>query len=179
MPMISIHRFLLLVLTAAVVLAGCATRKRETAPAAVKEPAEVPKPELPNPQQVVLYYQRTPCFGMCPSFELVVYQSGKAVYEGKNLVDNIGFYQSTVPDTAFQKVLEVAQRIEYFRMQEKYDKEGVTDLPTVTTRIFFDGKLKTVANRYQGPRELQQLYQALDDLVFTLKWEPVRHENNH
>ena len=36
---------------------------------------------------VLLLYSRTPCFGMCPVFELKVLKSGKAFYNGKNFTD--------------------------------------------------------------------------------------------
>lgn len=143
------------------------------------EPAApvVEAPAAPVNPVVVLFYERTPCFGMCPSFNLTVYSNGKATYEGKNLVEHIGFYQSQWDAAALQNIMAAAEKINYFSLADKYDQQGVTDLPTVRTRLLKDGNLKEVANRYKGPKELQSLYQAIDDQIKLSDWQPIVFEN--
>jgi hypothetical protein len=120
----------------------------------------------------LIYYQRGACFGMCPIFNLTIYNDGHAIYEGKNFVDHIGFYRANVDPAALQKITDVAGSIGYFSMEEKYDNPNVTDLPSTRTGIAKDGKLKMVTNRYKGPKSLLTLYNALDTMIIHTDWKP-------
>lgn len=156
-------------------LSACFRHAKKTEVPAAPAVAEVST--TPSNPVVVLFYERTPCFGMCPSFNLTVYSNGKATYEGKNFVDNIGFYQSQWDATALQNIMTAAEKINYFSLADRYDQQGVTDLPTVRTRLLKDGNLKEVANRYKGPKELQSLYQVIDDQIKLSQWKPIVFEN--
>jgi hypothetical protein len=156
-------------------LSACFRHAKKTEVPAAPPVAEVST--APSNPVVVLFYERTPCFGMCPSFNLTVYSNGKATYEGKNFVDNIGFYQSQWDATALQNIMTAAEKINYFSLADRYDQQGVTDLPTVRTRLLKDGNLKEVANRYKGPKELQSLYQVIDDQIKLSEWKPIVFEN--
>ena len=131
-------------------------------------------------RDTVLYYQRGACFGMCPIFNLVVYSDGQAVYEGKNFVDMIGFYQTKWDATVLQKILNQANAIGYFGLADVYDSKYVTDLPTTVTGIVHQGKLKTVHNRYKGPANLKTLYNEIDIAIANQKWQAMSTDiNNH
>lgn len=156
-------------------LSACFRHAKKTEVPAAPPVAEVST--APSNPVVVLFYERTPCFGMCPSFNLTVYSNGKATYEGKNFVDHIGFYQSQWDATALQNIMTAAEKINYFSLADRYDQQGVTDLPTVRTRLLKDGNLKEVANRYKGPKELQSLYQVIDDQIKLSEWKPIVFEN--
>ncbi|MCC6599717.1 MAG: hypothetical protein IT223_03480 [Crocinitomicaceae bacterium] len=121
-------------------------------------------------------YRRTPCFGMCPSFDLTIYKSGYAVYEGKNFVNRIGFYRTSFLITDLEKIKSTAERIHYFGLNDVYDNEHVTDLPSVTTGVWEDGKLKTVRARYHAPVELKALYEVLDTMMDKAQWTQMETE---
>ncbi|MFM9985547.1 MAG: DUF6438 domain-containing protein [Flavobacteriales bacterium] len=127
---------------------------------------------------VFLLYSRTPCFGMCPVFELKVLKSGKAFYNGKNFTDRIGHYQSQWSDAALQRIQFVADSIQYFSFDEKYDNDHVTDLPSIHTALLYKGQMKVVANRYKGPKELHTLYKELDAWIEKSTWKPNANSSN-
>jgi hypothetical protein len=131
---------------------------------------KAPKLEEENRDSTFLIYQRTPCFGMCPYFNLTIYESGYCVYEGKNFVDMVGFYHTRVDMSVLQNIKETAERIQYFSLADSYDNPHVTDLPTTTTGIKNGEKMKTVAARYKSPKELQELYQVLDEMIEAATW---------
>lgn len=140
--------------------------------------AKAEEAALQADRDTLLFYQRGACFGMCPIFDLVVYESGRAVYLGKNYVDRIGVYQTTIDPTALQKIRTTADAIGYFGLQESYDNPHVTDLPTTVTMIASgEGKLKTVANRYKGPAGLRTLYEELDKMVEAQDWKLIQSKN--
>ncbi|MEY3398991.1 MAG: hypothetical protein RL220_1585 [Bacteroidota bacterium] len=145
--------------------------------AATEQVSQETTPAEPK-DSTFLVYKRTPCFGMCPYFDLTIYQSGYAIYEGKNFVDMIGFYHTKFDKTALQEMMATAERIGYFSLADSYDNPHVTDLPTVTTSVMKDGSLKTVEARYKYPKELEELYQIIDEKIDIQKWTPVKTYRN-
>lgn len=121
-----------------------------------------------------LYYKRTPCFGMCPIFEMTILENGEVSYSGKNFTNLIGEYRTQLDKTTLQNIVAKAESIGYFRMSNVYDNEGVTDLPSIYVAIRKDTKLKWVKNRYNGPKELKVLYEYLDKVIEEAKWEAVK-----
>jgi hypothetical protein len=154
------------------VFVACKSKKENVAVAVVPEVEKVVETPKPAADSILYTYQRTPCFGMCSVFNLTVHQSGKAIFEGKNFTDMIGFYQSQMDATTLQRIAFVADSIGYFSMDDKYDFEKVTDLPTTTTTILKNGTVKSVANRYKGPKSLLVLYKELDAFIANSKWTP-------
>lgn len=127
---------------------------------------------------VFLLYSRTPCFGMCPVFELKVHKSGKTYYNGKNFTDRIGNYQSQWSDATLQRIQFIADSIGYFSFDEKYDNDHVTDLPSIHTSLLHNGHLKAVSNRYKGPKDLHLFYKELDAMIEKSAWKPVGGSSN-
>jgi len=118
-----------------------------------------------SPTDTLVYYRRTPCFGRCPSFELIVYQNRTASYEGQNFVNRIGKYTGEVSEENIKVLMELAEDMGYFQLDDVYDNRFVTDLPATITEI--DGK--RVMNRYEGP-DLSRLYNQLDTLIENTPW---------
>lgn len=175
-----IQRFALFLFALSLVAgSGCAHfRKTKTVEPAVRDTLVLIAEPKVIEDSVFLTYSRTPCFGMCPVFELTLHKSGKAVYQGKNFTDRIGLYQSQWPDAALQRIQFLADSIGYFGFDEKYDNDHVTDLPSIYTSILHNGMLKSVANRYKGPRQIQVLYKELDALIETAAWKPLNSSGN-
>lgn len=120
----------------------------------------------------LLYYRKTPCFGRCPSFELIVYRNHDARYEGQNFVNRIGVYTATVDEALIEDVLQEAEKSNYFQLDDRYDNRFVSDLPARITEV--DGK--RVYNRYEGP-DLSALYAKLDTLIENTPWI-LKSQNN-
>lgn len=182
MTTVNMNRILFFALMILLLIAVGCKRKKDTSTIVAtpvdETAAVVPSPQV-NPNDTVLYYERGACFGMCPIFSLVVYADGKGIYHGKNHVNRIGIYQTKVNDAALQKVVNVANMIGYFGMEEVYDNPSVTDLPTIRIAIFADGKLKKVASRYKAPQSLKTLYQELDSLVENQNWEQIKNNQSN
>ncbi len=173
---------LLSVLVLVLISAGCKKKKDAVVQDSVPvqtAPEAIVAPQI-NPKDTVLYYERGACFGTCPIFSFVVYADGKGIYNGKNHVNRIGLYQTKVNDSAVHNIIEVANKIGYFGMQELYDNPHVTDLPTIRTGISQNGKLKKVASRYKAPQSLKTLYQELDSLIENQNWNVIsKNQSNN
>jgi hypothetical protein len=156
------------------VLVACREQKEISPAAEVISEAPVSAPPRDPSDSLFCRYERTPCFGRCPVFELAIYQSGYAVSEGKNFVDLIGFYHTTLSAASLQKISAVATEIGYFGFQEVYDNAYVTDLPTIYTELRFSGQRHRVMARYQAPKELQRLYTVLDEEIAQATWSLMK-----
>ena len=141
-------------------------------PAAVLKDSVLPDDHV----DTLMSFWRTACFWMGPLFKCVILGHNVAWYEGRNLVDRIGTFQTKMDPTALQKIYAMCDQIGYFGFKEQYDHAHVTDLPSVITRIRQGSKEHQVVNRYRGPRELNDLYALLDATIAASKWEQVEEE---
>ncbi|MFZ4784654.1 MAG: DUF6438 domain-containing protein [Flavobacteriales bacterium] len=131
-----------------------------------------PAPSAADGDSLAYYYERTACFGQCPIFKLSIYASGYAIYEGKNYVNNIGTYHSFIDVAALLKINEAANSIGYFGLQSVYDDPNKLDVPSKITIIRQGDQKISVTNRVKGPKSLEVLYSAFDDVIATATWKP-------
>ncbi|MBI1268413.1 MAG: hypothetical protein GC193_13380 [Cryomorphaceae bacterium] len=117
----------------------------------------------------VIYYERTVCFGTCPSFIFTIDSDGSASYEGRNFVDLIGKHSGESSPMDIASVMKIAKEVGYDTLQTAYDNPLVMDLPSTITII---GE-KKVLNRYQGPA-LEGLYNHLDKLIAEIQWTKIK-----
>jgi Domain of unknown function (DUF6438) len=168
----------------AVTLMSCAN-KRKVQDVAAAEPPKVEEAiavvdSVKKVEDVLtMYYERTPCFGMCPIFKLEVFESGKARFEGKNYTELIGIYSSQFTQQEMDKIMALADRIGFFQFQEKYDNPAIQDFPTITVALYKEEKLKYVVNKYRGPKELNDMYTLLDKIIEEKEWTLIKKETNN
>jgi len=142
----------------------------------VNELEEVKEEVVIESDSLYFSYQKTPCFGRCPTFELKVYQSGFATYNGTNFVDFIGFYKYSFDQETLDSVKSALHESDFFKMKDSYDNEHVTDLPAKIIGANIDGISKTVTGRYNLPDEFKELYKTLDKIFENVEWQP--HSEN-
>lgn len=162
-------RYTLLLALAFLSLAGCKEKKSTT-------DSDQPSIQETVAAYEVLRYRKTPCFGICPHFEMVVMSDGQATFNGERNVEMVGTWKGTWNQKQIGRVIKEANRIGYKNLQDEYDNKFVTDLPATYTTINFDGSgdVKTIMNRYQGPAELQSLYKVIDEIILEVEWTPLR-----
>lgn len=153
----------ILVLACSLALTGCADKRKTVVSDQSSESTTIAPFE-------VIRYEKTPCFGTCPQFTMTVRSDGFAFYQGKRFVEMEGSWRSEWSQKQIEEVLLKAQEIGFSGMEASYDNRFVTDLPSTTTVLTLDGEPKSVLNRYDGPKELAQLYIVLDGIIEDVKW---------
>ncbi len=108
--------------------------------------------------------EKTPCFGTCPVYNLMIFQSGLALYNGNLNVDNKGKYLVEFSEEEMKTIREKAIEINYFKLQAEYDSP-VTDFPTTRTSIRLNDKVKSVSNRVGGPQELKEFEKHIHETL--------------
>lgn len=129
----------------------------------------MPIDEMPQRPTAFFEMKRTACFGTCPIYNVTIMSNGEVLYEGKNFVDKIGFYHTTLDSTNLQKIKDKLLAINYFSFEDEYTSP-ITDVPSVYTTVALNGQIKTIHDRHKGPKELDELYALVDEILDSCKW---------
>ncbi len=116
-----------------------------------------------------IQYTRTPCYGTCPWYKIVISSDGAMRYEGLKFVKNEGIFEGKIKST---KADEVAQIFDYVNklkidtFQDKYNA-GVSDLPG-KKMLLINSKGKPVKDIFMigiEPEPLRELSEMIDSLI--------------
>lgn len=125
-------------------LGGCATRLVYAGPAYAEPAVE----HIP----LVVGLEQTPCFGTCPVYTVSVWRDGRATYEGRAHVTQIGTREHAVSASTLLALDEAIERADIDTLATSYEQRFVTDLPTtITTVTDSRGRTKRI-RRYHGDR---------------------------
>jgi hypothetical protein len=105
----------------------------------------------------VITFERTPCFGTCPSYAMQVYADGRVTYEGRRFVPKEGKQDLKLPAATVADLLRQAKESHFESFEARYSS-GTTDLPSAIIGVKQpDGKLKTVVVEDGAPENVREL----------------------
>jgi len=113
------------------------------------------------------------CFGTCPVYTINIYKSGFVQYKGTSNVDLEGDYYTIISYAKMLEFVETAKRIEYLSLNNVYDNEGITDLPSTTTSIVLNGERKTVRRRFDYPKSILVFEKVFSEMLSNENWEAL------
>lgn len=116
--------------------------------------------------------ERTPCFGKCPAYTVVIHADGTARYTGRSNAPREGEFTGTVDKAIMQALFDRASSIGFFGFQDKYDAP-VTDIPSTIIRMNADGKDKKVVGRVKTPPAFKPFAAFADSLMAPVAWTKV------
>jgi|GEM_PF-876681 len=122
------------------------------------------------PADAVARIQRTPCFGKCPIYTLTIFENGKVEYFGQKFTPREGRFEGKVSPELIANLMNEAQNVGFYVMNNIYDKQAVTDVPSTITSLRTSSGLKTVVNRFDGPEELRRFEKYFDQLFNEVEW---------
>ncbi|MFZ1691962.1 MAG: DUF6438 domain-containing protein [Flavobacteriales bacterium] len=172
------HTILLAIAALAI---ACGGNKKTTAaePEQQVQTDEVAQaPRLGGPGKadtLFLSLERTPCFGMCKAYQINLYRSGYATFDGRMNMEKEGLHSARVGLDTMLTILARADELGFFGMQAKYDAE-VTDLPSTVLRIIADDRDKKVIGRVGQPQAFKALVADIESLLLPMAWVPVTPE---
>ena len=115
---------------------------------------------------VVITLERTPCFGTCPVYRVTVHGDGQVTYVGEMFVEVTGTETYQIPEADVRELVSAFVSLNYFSLDDEYVSRA-TDLPSTTTSITIGGTTKTVFHYGDGPGNLIQLENRIDELAQT------------
>ena len=133
----------------------------------------VPFPEIKDMNTLRMSLTRTSCFGSCPAYSIEVRGSGETIYRGERNVLITGEHHATASRQEVIRLLETFRIADYFSLKDGYS-QFVTDVPTYTTAIEFDGRKKSVGDHVGDgagmPDIVTELEDKIDEVAGTEKW---------
>ncbi len=116
-----------------------------------------------------IQYTRTPCYGACPWYKIIISDDGAMRYEGIKFVKNEGLYQGNIKkrrDDEVAEIFDYVNKLKIDTFQDKYDA-GISDLPgKKILMISTKGKpVKDVLMVGIEPEPLKTLAEMIDKLI--------------
>jgi ankyrin repeat protein len=124
-------------------------------------------------KSVRIMLDRTTCLGTCPSYKIEVRGDGTVAYTGRDFVAITGQHAGRISQAALRDLVDAFRAANYFNLRGHYEA-GITDGPTYTTSITFDGFHESVVD-YMGqqasmPPSVSTLEETIDRLAGSQKW---------
>lgn len=125
----------------------------------------------PNETGVFIIQEATPCFGFCPTYKLKIYHTGEASFIGQQNTPLKGAYTTTYTPEQLEQLKQKVKEANLFELNEVYNDERITDLPSTRLTIALSGKKKNIMARYGTPEKLKAFNQFMYEQAIKLKWE--------
>lgn len=110
-----------------------------------------------EPPEPLLLFQKTPCYGTCPSYNATFYTDGSVRYEGLRHVPVQDTLQLCLPKKELKELQALIRSTDYTTWENSYSSP-YTDLPATYITFYEQGReVKRVKHQQGGPAALQQL----------------------
>jgi hypothetical protein len=133
--------------------------------------------QVSAPQDTVLLVsiERTPCFGRCPVYKLVIYQNGYALRYGRANVSFTGWSEARLSAQQLEEIYQYVQEHKIYDLEEEYVLLRIVDYPTTITEINIQGRYKRIVNTHpSAPEPLLRWEKFLDSFLNdTIRWKPI------
>jgi hypothetical protein len=170
---------LTLVLAAVAILFAC---NRKNANQSEKPAPTVPVPTPPagdkappkeGPYQMA-GFEKTACFGKCPTFQVKFYSDGRVTYNGKMNVERLGMYEARTDNATLKRIKDKANEVGYFDFYNEYPVgKRIADLPSTITFLRVGDMEKQVKDTHEGPEKLKEFERYLEEIINGLTWKVV------
>jgi hypothetical protein len=120
-----------------------------------------------------IWYERSNCFGTCPSYQVLFSKNGDCYYVGYKYVSTVGTYGQTCSPDALKRATTVLLEHHFYRLN--YDSSIlVTDVPHYIVAAEACGvtsKLDWPA--FQDRRDIESLFDSLDVITKRIRWHKI------
>jgi hypothetical protein len=121
----------------------------------------------------LLLFQKTACFGACPTYDVLVYSNGKVMYKGIKNVDRMGVHHSKLDIKQLSELLKEASKCNFFNLADNYpvdDAEFIADLSNTIVYLKQGDLRKKIFDNNGAPEELVAFEQYLVTLFESLEY---------
>ena len=120
-----------------------------------------------------LKMRRTPCFGKCPYYEVIIFSNGDISYEGFKFVEKIGKFKSSINIKKLAYIKEKIKEVDFFSFDSIYDA-GVSDLPSIIIEVNINNKKHRVKGRYKMPQQFKYFSNFIDEIFNEVdSWDKI------
>jgi Domain of unknown function (DUF6438) len=132
------------------------------------------------PEENVIVFERMPCYGNCPAYTVMVFETGLVVFNGEAHTNVQGVVTEQAPDDLFAKLHELLKDSNFNTFEDAYGlgkkcANILTDMPSSNILLQYEKKIKnTYYNHgcigFDRQDELLELEVRIDNLIGTEKW---------
>ncbi|MBV9989651.1 MAG: hypothetical protein JOZ72_00025 [Alphaproteobacteria bacterium] len=130
-------------------------------------------PKIAEWKTLRITLERDVCLGSCPSYTVEIAGDGSVVYQGRACVAQAGERHAQIPVADVKDLVAKFRDVDVFTLRGEY-RAQVTDHPTFTTTIAFDGRKKSVVDHVGAsagmPHKVTALEDAIDAAAGTGRW---------
>ncbi len=121
-----------------------------------------------------IIFSSTMCYGSCPVIDISVKNNNEVFFMGKDYVEPLGLYKSTIDSTLTKYIFEKFKRANPSNLKNNYSATHSDD-QTITVDFLRNGKVvKTIEDYgYAAPKELIWAYVPIRYLYTQIKLEPL------
>ena len=122
----------------------------------------------------VITISRSPCFGRCPVYEMVLNRDGKAELHARSNMPELGDFTGEVPLYTYGRLCYFIESSGFSEMDRSYTRNA-TDMATCVVSTRNGAKLKEVSDYGGvGPIQLWAIQELLDNVKDEIKWTPAK-----
>ena len=121
----------------------------------------------------VVEMTKSPCYGRCPAFTLVIYEKGIVSYDGKRNTPRLGLYVKKLDNTTYQNLVSTFKKVNIWQFDNVY-RGMYPDAPTVTISYHEEGDVKTILGKDGRPYPILELEAMLDNIANSDGWELLK-----
>lgn len=121
---------------------------------------------------LAMEFSKTPCYGQCPVYTVRVFESGFAIWEGKNFTERMGTYSTRISAVDRQKFYAEAEAQGFYDFDRTYDNPVVQDLPSSSLMINADEERHRVTIRMGVPKEVKDYFENAQAWFEDRDWQP-------
>ncbi len=115
-------------------------------------------------------YQKTSCFGSCPSYSVEFYNDGSVNWNGRENVLPLGQKRSKISPEAYEKLEAKARAINFLNLKDAYPEAQIPDASATILYMNIDGREKEVTDIVDAPKGLNELEKMFDETIQKLGW---------
>lgn len=123
----------------------------------------------------LLFFQKTACFGSCPTYDVLVMANGEVNYNGINHVSNMGLHVAKLDVRQLAGLLKEASMCNFFGLADEYPEDESLFIADLSNTIIYlkQGDLKKrVFINNEAPEELVAFEHYLSTLFGELEYTP-------
>ena len=119
--------------------------------------------------QKLLEMSKSPCFGFCPVYHLVVFEDGLMRLTAKQNMKISGTYTKQLSTAEIKAIKSRLDKMKLLEFQDEY-REPVADAPSTELLYYKDKTMKKIVTNFLFPEPLQNLTEELNHHTQSENW---------
>lgn len=123
----------------------------------------------------VLRYQKTSCYGRCPSFVFKLKSDLSCELDSSYFFIAEGNNKGKITQEQYNTLIEKIKKAGIYDFKDNYDDTLKQDVPSTYITVNLDHKIKKIHSRSGSPVALLNLQSDIDAFIKSIKWEKVEN----